>query len=282
MKIIGGTASKTIAQNLSKITKKSMINTKIERFPDGELYVRLIDSVENEKVAIIQTTYPDENIIELLLLIDAAKRANAKEIITVIPYFGYARQDKQFKKGEPVSAQVLAELISLKTDKIVTIDPHKEYILDFFKIPAKKITAVPLICKYLKTKNLELILAPDKGALSNVQKASKELCCEYDYLEKTRINGTTIKITPKNLDVKNKKVAIIDDIISTGGTMATAITELKKQKASEVYVACTHGLFAGSAIKKLNKAKCDEIIATDTIISKYSKVKTAEIIAEVL
>ena len=282
MKLIGGTASSSIAEDLSNITKNSLVKTKIERFPDGELYVRLLESVKNEKVIIIQTTYPDPNIIELFLLIDAAKRANSKEIITVIPYYGYARQDKQFKDGEPVSAQILAELISLKTDKVITIDPHKDHILDYFKTPAQKISAVPLICKYLKTKNINLILAPDKGALSTVKKAAEDLNCECDYLEKTRINGSTIKITPKNLDVKNKKVAIIDDIISTGGTMATAIKELKKQKASEVYVACTHGLFAGSAIEKLKSANCDEIITTDTILSKYSKVKTAEIIADVL
>jgi ribose-phosphate pyrophosphokinase len=282
MKIIGGTASSSIAEDLSNITKNSLVKTKIERFPDGELYVRLLESVKNEKVIIIQTTYPDQNIIELFLLIDAAKRANAKEIITVIPYYGYARQDKQFKDGEPVSAQILAELISLKVDKVITIDPHKEHILDFFTTPAQKISAVPLICKYLKTKKINLILAPDKGALSTAKKASKDLSCECDYLEKTRINGSTIKITPKNLDVKNKKVAIIDDIISTGGTMATAIKELKKQNASEVYVACTHGLFAGNAIEKLKSANCDEIITTDTILSKYSKVKTAEIIADVL
>jgi ribose-phosphate pyrophosphokinase len=282
MKIIGGTASSSIAEDLSNITKNSLVKTKIERFPDGELYVRLLEPVKNEKVIIIQTTYPDQNIIELFLLIDAAKKANSKEIITVIPYYGYARQDKQFKDGEPVSAQILAELISLKTDKIITIDPHKDHILDFFISTAQKISAIPLICKYLKTKNIDLILAPDKGAVYTAQKASEDLSCEYDYLEKTRINGSTIKITPKNLDVKNKKVAIIDDIISTGGTMATAIKELKKQKASEVYVACTHGLFAGSAIEKLKSAKCDEIITTDTIFSKYSKVKTAEIIADVL
>jgi ribose-phosphate pyrophosphokinase len=282
MKIIGGTASSSIAEDLSNITKNSLVKTKIERFPDGELYVRLLEPVKNEKVIIIQTTYPDQNIIELFLLIDAAKKANSKEIITVIPYYGYARQDKQFKDGEPVSAQILAELISLKTDKIITIDPHKDHILDFFTPTAQKISAIPLICKYLKTKNIDLILAPDKGAVYTAQKASEDLSCEYDYLEKTRINGSTIKITPKNLDVKNKKVAIIDDIISTGGTMATAIKELKKQKASEVYVACTHGLFAGSAIEKLKSAKCDEIITTDTIFSKYSKVKTAEIIADVL
>ena len=127
-----------------------------------------------------------------------------------------------------------------------------------------------------------MILAPDKGALDGAKKASKIIQCEFDHMEKTRINGETVEIKPKNLDAQNKNVAIIDDIISTGGTMAKSIKELKKQGAKKVYVACTHGLFAGDAIKKLTSAGCDEIISTDTIQSSYSKVKIAPCIASLI
>ena len=282
MSIIGGTASATTAQEVAAILHQPLIKTEVKRFPDGELYLRILDDITQQHVVVIQTTYPDEHIIELFLLLDAIKRADASTVTVVIPYFGYGRQDKQFKNGEPVSAQALATLISLNADQIITIDPHKEHILDFFTIPAKGISAVEPLSKHLKEKKIDVVLAPDKGALQRAQQAAEFLHCEVDHLEKTRIDGNTIKIKPKSLDVNNKNVAIVDDIISTGGTMASAIKELKKQNASKVFVSCTHGLFAGTAIKKLHTAGCDEIISTDTILSSFSTVKTASIIAKAL
>jgi len=275
MFIIGGTASKTIAEDLSKNLKIPIANTISKRFPDDELYVRIIDDVSKEHVIIIQTTYPDYNIIELFLLQNAVEEADAKEISVVIPYFGYARQDTKFKNGEPISAKALANLISLNADRVITVDPHKEHILDFFSTNAYSASAVPEIAKYLKERNIDLILAPDKGALERAKQASKIIGCDFDYMDKTRIDGATVEIKPKKLDVQNKNVAIIDDIISTGGTMAISIQELKKHGAKKVSVACTHGLFAGDAIKKLNSAGCDEIISTDTIQSDYSKVRVS-------
>ena len=260
MYIIGGTASKTIAEDLSKDLKIPLANTISKRFPDDELYVRIIDDVSKEHVIIIQTTYPDYNIIELFLLQNAAEEAGVKEISVVIPYFGYARQDTKFQNGEPISAKALAHLISLNADRVITVDPHKEHILDFFSTNAFSCSAVSEIAKYLKEKNIDLILAPDKGALNRAQEASKIIGCDFDYMEKKRIDGNTVEIKPKKLDAQNKNVAIIDDIISTGGTMATSIQELKKHGAKKVFVACTHGLFAGDAVKKLNSVGCDEII----------------------
>ena len=282
MYIIAGNASRSIAEDLSKILKSPLAKTITKRFPDQELYVRLLDDLEGEEVVIVQTTYPDPNIIELFLLQNAAIEAEVEMITTVIPYFGYARQDTMFKKGESISAKALAKLISINSDRVVTVDPHKEYILDFFETEADSCSAVDNIAEYFKTKDLDLILAPDKGALERAKKASKIIACDYDYMEKTRIDGKTVEIKPKNLDVKGKKVGIIDDIISTGGTMAKSINELRKQGADKVYVSCTHGLFAGSAIKKLKSAGCDEIISTDTIENDFSKVKLASTISKLL
>ena len=279
MYIIGGSASKMIAEDLSMRLNVPLADTVSKRFPDDEFYTRIKDDISGEHVVIVQTTFPDNKIIELFLLQNAAKEANAKKITVVIPYFGYARQDKKFENGEPISAKALAELIGLNADKIITVDPHKEYILDFFSTSAISCSAVPEIAKYLMEKEIDMILAPDKGAIDRVKKASEIIGCDYDYMEKTRIDGETIEIKPKKLDAKNKNVAIIDDIISTGGTMAKSIYELKKHHAKKVFVACTHGLFAGDAIKKLSSAGCNEIISTDTILSKYSKVKIAPCIS---
>jgi ribose-phosphate pyrophosphokinase len=218
----------------------------------------------------------------LFLLQNAAEEAGAKKITVVIPYYGYARQDTLFQAGEAISAKAIAGLISLNADRVITVDPHKEHILDFFSTSAESCTAVPEIAIYLKQKNLDLILAPDKGALNRAKQASNIIGCDFDYMEKTRIDGTTVEIKPKNLEVQNKNVGIIDDIISTGGTMAKSIKELKKQGAKKVYVSCTHGLFAGDAIKKLSSSGCDEIIATDTIYSNYSTVKVAPSIASLI
>jgi len=282
MYIISGTASKTVAEDLSRELKAPLAEMISKRFPDNEMYIQIIDKIAGEHVVIVQTTYPDPNIVELFLLQNAVEEANAKKITVVIPYFGYARQDTKFKEGEPISAKAIANLVSLSADKVITVDPHKEHILDFFSTSAVSCSAVPELSKYLKQKNIDMVLAPDKGALERAKQAAKIIGCDFDYMEKTRIDGTTIKIKPKNLDAKNKNVAIIDDIISTGGTMAKSIKELKKFGAKKVFVSCTHGLFAGDAIKKLTSAGCDEIISTDTIASSYSKVKIAPCVSELI
>ena len=283
MYIIGGTASKTIAEDLAKKLKHPLARTTVKRFPDDELYIRVLDDIDNEDVIIVQTTYPDTNIIELFLLQDAVCEIGVNTITVVIPYFGYGRQDKKFEEGEPISARAIAEHISIHADRLITVDPHKEHLLDFFNIPASSCSAILEIATYLKEKKeVDLVLAPDEGAIERAQNTAKIISCNYDYMKKKRIDGTTVEIKPKNLDVHNKKVVIIDDIISTGGTMAKSIKELRKQGSKEVSVACTHGLFIGDAEKKLISAGCNEIISTDTIKSKFSKVKTANCIADLL
>jgi len=283
MFVVGGTASKTVAEDLSKRLHCPLISTAVKRFPDKELYVRILDDIKGEDVIIVQTTYPDSNIIELLLLQDAACEAGAETITVVIPYFGYGRQDKKFEEGEPISARVIAEHIGIHAHKIVTVDPHKEHVLTFFKIPAVSCSAISELAKYLKKKEtIDLVLAPDAGALDRTKRIAKRLGCDYDYMEKKRIDGTTVEIKPKTLDVQNKKAVIVDDIISTGGTMAKSIKELKKQGAKEIAVACTHGLFVGNAKELLVTAGCDEIISTDTVRSEFSKVKVTPAIMRTL
>ena len=200
----------------------------------------------------------------------------------VLPYFGYSRQDKKFEEGEAISARAIAQHISRNADCVITVDPHKEHILKFFTVPAYSCSAVVSLARYLKEKHVDFVLAPDKGAKQRAKDAASFIGCDYDYLEKTRIDGTTVKITPKNLDARGKHVAIIDDIISTGGTMAHSIKELKRQGAKTVLVACTHGLFVGDAKEKLLSADCNEIISTDTIETEFSKVSAADAIAQTL
>jgi ribose-phosphate pyrophosphokinase len=282
MFILEGTSAKNVAGNLAKRLRQPLLHTLYKRFPDDEFYVRVLDDISGEDVLIVQTAYPDQKIIELLLIQDAIHDAGARKIIVVLQYFGYSRQDKKFEEGEAISARAIAQHISFHTDYVITVDPHKEHILKFFTVPAYSCSAVSTIAQHLKEKNIDFVLAPDEGAKERAKEASEIINCDYDYLEKTRINGTTVKITPKKLDACGKNVAIIDDIISTGDTMAKSIKELKKQGAKTVLVACTHGLFIGDAQKKLLAAECDEIISTDTINSDFSKVSVADCIATTL
>jgi ribose-phosphate pyrophosphokinase len=282
MYILGGTSAKTIAEDLARELQEPLLKVTFKRFPDDEFYIRILDDIKGEEIVIVQTAYPDSKIVELLLTQDAIADAGAKKITVVLPYFGYSRQDKKFEEGEAISARAVAQHVSIHAHHVITVDPHKDHILGFFTVPAYSSSAVPAIANYLKEKNIDFILAPDKGAKERAKHAATIIGCDYDHLEKTRIDGTTVKIKPKKLDARNKNVAIIDDIISTGGTMANSIKELKKQGANEVLVACTHGLFVRGAKEKLLSAGCDEIISTDTIENEFSKVKVAPCIAETL
>ena len=282
MYILGGTSAKNVARNLANKIQQPLLQATYKRFPDDEFYIRVLDDIAGEDVLIVQTAYPDSKIVELLLMQDAVHEAGAKKITVVLPYFGYSRQDKKFEEGEAISSRTVAQHISMHADFVITVDPHKEHILKFFSVPAYSCSAVSTIAQYLKEKNIDFILAPDKGAKDRAKEAATLINCEYDYLEKTRIDGTTVKITPKKLDARGKHVAIIDDIISTGDTMANSIKELKKQGAKTVSIACTHGLFVGGAKEKLLSADCDEIISTDTIETEFSKVSAADCIAEIL
>ncbi len=276
-KIIAGSSSSMLAKNLSAELNAPIANVTIKRFPDRECYVRLHEKMD--EAILIGNTYPDENIIELLLLQDAARKAGAEKINVVIPYYGYGRQDKIFEEGEAVSAEKIARLIEQDADMVVTVDPHKEYIMKFFTIPAHICSAVEEIARHFMNK-VDTVLAPDRGALERAREAAKIIGCPYDYLEKKRLSGEEVEMKAKEMDVAGMDVLIIDDIISTGGTMAEAIKNLKKQKAKHVFISCSHGLFAGNAVERIKKAGCDEIVSTDTLESMYSKISVAKPIAD--
>jgi len=282
MYILPGTASTTVAEDLARQLHQPLSKTTIKRFADTEAYVRVEDNLKGEDVVIVQTTYPDPHIIELFLLQDAVYDQQPKSITVISPYFGYSRQDKKFLEGEAISARAIAQHICLHADLFITIDPHKEHILKFFSIPTKSCSALPVLAEYFKKKHIDFVLAPDKGALSRAEIVSQILGCQYDYMEKTRIDSHTVTIKTKSLDVNHKNVVIINDIISTGGTMIQSVKELKKQGAKDVFVACTHGLFIEDAQHKLRQAGCKEIVSTDTIQSSSSVVKTASCITEFL
>ena len=281
MYVVGGSASPSLSRELAKSLKAKLAKGETKRFPDDECYVRIDDDLSDEEVFLVQTAWPDKNIVELLLLQDAIKEFDVSSLTTVVPYFGYARQDKQFMPGEPISARAIARAIQMNTDELITVDVHAVSVIDWFDdISAHNIAAYPQIGRHLKGKDIELILSPDEGRADNAKRVADVVNCEADYLVKERIDGETVVMTPKKLDAKGKKVAIVDDIISTGGTIVKAAEQLRKQGAAKIYAVCTHGVFAGNAIPKL-EAACDEVCTTDTIENPKSCITVAPEIARI-
>lgn len=282
MKILAGSASERTAKELAGLLHADLVPVERKVFPDGEVYVRVGGHLRDEDVVIVQSTLPSTSLVELLFLESAAHDQGARHITVVAPYYSYSRQDRVFREGEVVSAMAVAELIEQKADRFVTVDPHKEHILGFFGIEAHGVSAVPLLARQLETYGVDTVLAPDKGALDRAEFAAKCIGASFDHLEKTRISATEVVMKAKALDVSGKTVAIVDDIISTGGTIATAAKELKRQGAKRVVAACTHGLFLDNALDRLRAAGCDAVLATDSLDNPASVVGCAPVIADVL
>ncbi len=277
--VIAGTASQTLALALAKQLEAPLADTEIHRFPDGEVYARIDTEVDGHHAILVQTTAPNDNLVELLLLQDAAKEAGAGRVTSVIPYYGYARQDRVFKAGEAVSSRAVARALATTADSVITVDPHKEEILDFFFQGAHSVSAIPQIAEQLGAWGVDCILAPDKGARDRAQQAAQILGVPFDHLEKTRLSATEVVIQPKDLDVAGKRVAIVDDMIASGGTMIKAASQLKENGAEQVYAACTHGLFTGGAIPKLKAGGIDRVLCTDTLEADCDMVSAAPAIA---
>ena len=279
MKIIGGPASQLLASRVARNLGKNPSLCDFNRFPDGEVYTRIQDE-PLEDVTIIQSTTTDSDLVYLLQMIDACE--DASRINVVIPYMGYARQDKKFKTGEPISARAVAKTIN--ADTIFTVNIHEKNILDYFNAPAFDLDATKFIGSHLRSLELEnpLIVAPDVSAVPLAQSAASDLGMECDHLEKTRLSGDTVSIKTKNMDVTDRNVVLIDDMIATGGTMAESIKLLKDQGAKDVYLACIHPVLTRNAVLRLFNAGVRDIFATDTIEKAQSCVSAAPLIADAI
>lgn len=263
--LVPGSANPSVATALARAMACDIARVDIRRFPDEEVYTRIEDPVEGSPVILVQSTHPNDNLVELLLLQDAAREAGASRIISVIPYYGYARQDRAFAPGEAVSSRAVARALATTADMVVTVDPHKEEILNFFFDGAHSVSAVPEIALRLGQWGVDCVLAPDAGARKRAEAAAAILDVPHDHLDKTRLGPNQIRIEAKDLDVAGMKVAIVDDMVASGGTMMTAALQLKEQGATHVFAACTHGIFTGGAVPKLLLGGIDRVLATDTV-----------------
>ncbi|MDR2846067.1 MAG: ribose-phosphate diphosphokinase [Candidatus Methanoplasma sp.] len=282
MIVVGGSSSRDLSKDLAGLLGCAHIQAATTRFPDGECYTRIDSGSLDDDVVIVQNTYPDGNMIEMFLLQDAVRKNGARSVTLVIPYFGYARQDRIFKPGEPESAKVMTKHLGLFCDRVITMDIHKETILDYFECPHRDLKAAAAIAAHFKGRNIDLVLSPDIGAAGRAKDVGDRLGVPYDHLEKTRLSGSEVKIKPANMDCKGKHILIVDDMISTGGTIVAAKQALKEAGAESVSVACTHGVFVNNALERLTGNSLDAVLCCNTLENEVSHISVAGTIAEAL
>lgn len=271
--MVSGSASVPLSRELSSALSAELVVAEVSNFADGEIYVRVPERLEGEEVVLVQTTYPNEKLLELFLLQDALSDAEVSRLTVVIPYFAYGRQDRRFKEGESVSSRAVARRVQIEADRVVTVDVHDKRVMGYFDVPAVDVTGMPALARCFSKDGVDMILAPDENAARHARSIGELMKVPWDHLKKERIDSWTVETEEKPLNVRGLRVAIVDDVISTGGTMASAARIVKKQGARSVVAGCVHGLFVGGAEDRLKVF--DDVVATDTVFSQYSRVSVA-------
>ena len=291
MKIIGGSGGRLLTALVAQELGLKASKVEIKRFPDGEKYIRIDDDVSGEDVAIIQSMHhePDNFLFEYFLLCDTVRDLGAKRVIGVLPYFAYARQDSRFNPGEAVSFRTVTKLIEdVGTTELFSIDMHQHRVgrvSELLRIPVYNLTAAPLLAEYVKA-NMQLekpvVIGPDEESEQWASAAAKVIGADHDILQKKRLGAEKVEITARSLNVRGRDVLIMDDIISTGGTIVEATKILKGQGARHVIVACTHPILAQDALAKIYESGAEIVVGTDTVPSPVSYVSVAPVIADAI
>ncbi len=270
LKIFAGTANPTLAQKISDYLGVPLGARNIDLFPDGELQVKLEEDVRGRDMFIIQPTCQPVNrsVMELLILIDCARRASAERITAVIPYFGYARQDRKDEGRVPITAKLAANLIATAgADRVLTMDLHAAQIQGFFDIPLDNLYAEPILARYYSEAGLEnlVLVSPDVGNAKRARGYAERLGGDLAVIDKRRVSGSDIEVGMLIGEVEGKTVLMVDDMISTAGTICDAAKLCKEHGAEKVYVGTTHPVLCGSAVDQLRDAPIEELVVTDTI-----------------
>ena len=287
MKILTGNSNKNLSNKISKYLKNKLVNSSIRKFSDGEIYIEINENIRGNSIFIIQgiSSPANDNLMELLLCIDALKRSSAKNITAVIPYFGYARQDRKVVPRTSISAKLVSNLITKAgADRIVTVDLHAGQIQGFFDIPVDNLFSTPIFARHIKkkikSKNL-ICVAPDVGGVERTRALGRKLDVGLAIIDKRRPAPGKSQVMNVIGNVKGKTCIITDDIIDSGGTIVNAADALIKRGAKEVYVYVTHGVLSGEAVEKIKKSKIKNLVVTDTIDNsdKVKKSRNIEVLS---
>jgi ribose-phosphate pyrophosphokinase len=286
--VIGGKASEVLAKNLAKKLKADYLRSDLKVFPDGESKFTISSNPKKNKIIVVQSTYPpvDSNLLQVLSLIFKAKQYSSN-VTAVIPYMGYARQDREFLPGEIITMKVISKLFkAVGISKIIVVDIHSKIALNLLKIPSKNVSAVPQLVRYFKKLKLKnpLVISPDLGGTNRAKQFASLYGTDYAVLKKQRNRKTgKVQIKSSNLnEVKGRDLILVDDMISTGGSIIKATEFLKKQKCKRIFVACTHALLRENAEKKIKKAGVSKIVSANTIPGKTALVDVSGIIAKAI
>lgn len=291
VKIFSGTASKYLAEKIAKSFGQELGKVAIYHFSDGEFQPSYEETVRGSNVVIVQSTFPPaDNLFELLLMIDAAKRASANQIIAVIPYFGYARQDRKDKPRVAIGAKMVANLLSAAgATRIITMDLHADQIQGFFDFPVDHLYSSSLFLPYIQSMKLPnlAMASPDMGGTKRANAYAKYLGCDIVVCHKQRLKANVIESMTVMGDVEGKNIMLIDDMIDTGGTLAKASNLMMDRGAASVRAMCTHPILSGEAYETIENSKMTELIVTDTVplkqeSEKIKVVSVADLFAQVL
>ena len=286
MKLLTGNSNKILSKNIAKYLKTKLVNSSIRKFADGEIYIEINENIRGNSIFIVQSVSSpaNDNLMELLLCIDALKRSSAKNITAVIPYFGYARQDRKVIPRTSISAKLVSNLITKAgADRVVTVDLHAGQIQGFFDIPVDNLFSTPIFARHvrkrIKSKKI-ICVAPDVGGTERARALGKLLNVGLAIVDKRRPKPGQSQVMNVIGDVKNQTCVIVDDIIDSGGTIVNAAKALKQRGAKEVYVYITHGVLSGDAVKKIKNSVIKNLVITDTIDNsqKTKNVKNIEVL----
>ena len=287
MKVLAGTSNSKLCKDIARHLKLKLVNSKIKRFADGEVYVEINENIRGNSIFVVQSTSnpANDNLMELLICIDALRRSSAKNITAVIPYFGYARQDRKVVPRTAISAKLVSNLITnAGANRILSVDLHAGQIQGFFDIPVDNLFATPILARHIKNKSklkTVICVAPDVGGVERTRALSRRINSSIAIIDKRRPAPGKSEVMNLVGNVKNKNCIIVDDIIDTGGTIVNAAKALKEKGAKDVYVYITHAVLSGLAADKIEASKIKKLITTDTIDNskKIAKSNKIEIIS---
>jgi len=293
-KIFTGNANPALAEEIAKIMGKPLGKAAVNKFSDGEISVSLWETVRGIDTYIIQPSCDptNDNLMELLIMIDAMKRASAGRINAVIPYYGYARQDRKAKARDPITAKLVADLLQAAgADRVITMDLHAAQIQGYFDIPVDHLLGMPILVKYFKEKNLDdlVIVSPDHGSVTRARSMAQPLDAPIAIVDKRRPKANVSEIMNVIGDVKDKTVVLMDDMVDTAGTICNAANAMKDMGAKEVYACATHPILSGPAIERIEKSAIKEMVLLNTIplppekqIDKIKTLSVAPMFAEAM